>query len=60
MRTYTIQHYQTAGKYAGLWLTLAGLGRNRGTWDTALCRSSAYRIAADMRRQGAQVRVCHD
>jgi len=61
VKNYAIQHYQTAGKYAGKWLCLAGVGRaNRGTWDIMLSRSVAYRIAADMRRQGAIVRVTHN
>jgi len=57
-RNYEVEHYQTAGVYQGKWLALAGVGRfNRGTWDTKVCRSTAYRIAKDMRRQGAIVRV---
>jgi hypothetical protein len=58
---HAIQQYQTSGKYAGTWLILAGVGRrNRGTWDTLLSRSAAYRIAHDMRAQGAIVRVTHN
>jgi hypothetical protein len=30
---------------------VAGLGRNKGTWDTGLCRSSAYRYAAALRKE---------
>lgn len=59
--SYAIQRFQESGKYAGKWLIVSGAGRrNAGTWDYLLSRSTAYRIAANMRAAGAIVRVTHN
>ena len=60
-RNYAIQELQQSGAYAGHWLIVAGVGRyNRGTWDSLISRTVAYREARKMRHAGRVVRVTHN
>ena len=47
MKIYEVNRYKD-GRFVG---TMAGLGRNKGTWDSSHSKSAAYRHARELNQE---------
>ena len=48
MKNYCIVEYTSTGEFKGV---IAGMGKNKGTWDACHSRSSAYRIRKQLMQE---------
>lgn len=48
MENYCIVEYTNKGEFKGV---IAGMGKNKGTWDTCHSRSAAYRIRKQLMQE---------